>query len=429
MKTKSNYLLAISVLVVCSLSSCDSKIKEVNVKPLTTEINGEIKEYVQIIENTYKIYRSSNKTLGGGYNYSIEVNVSNISSENREFFNLTDMKLEVLDNQGNSLSGMPVFELSSFQSGSKLETLLKTKGASDILIFTGYVEKGSIIHKKGLPEPSDISGFIINSQAKINYYSDIANKYWKDKNGDVLYLGGWGKGRNITKAEYLTWELRPEKDLIIDGVLSKISKATSDKVILENGDIKLTMANDRDCLVGKWEATVEGNKVKMIFSGNGNVTLYVNNYQQNSANFSVRGNKILSGPSTVPFKISENKNNLEIDFGSNAIANLKRMNCSYKELTTPTNDLFRPEDPSTNTEVVAYNHNNSKNNSNNNFSKLLTDYEAFVDKYIQLLNKSKNGDLSAMTEYASMLEKAYTLQESLSNAEGEMTSAQLQKFD
>jgi len=58
----------------------------------------------------------------------------------------------------------------------------------------------------------------------------------------------------------------------------------------------------------------------------------------------------------------------------------------------------------------------------------LADYESYTDKYIQLLKKANSGDMSAMTEYVSMLEKAQSLQESLSDADDEMTPAQLQKF-
>lgn len=70
----------------------------------------------------------------------------------------------------------------------------------------------------------------------------------------------------------------------------------------------------------------------------------------------------------------------------------------------------------------------TKKSSGKNWDKVLADYESYTDKYIQLLKKANSGDMSAMTEYVSMLEKAQALQESLSDADDEMTPAQLQKF-
>ncbi|MDD3124388.1 MAG: hypothetical protein PHV24_00945 [Candidatus Kapabacteria bacterium] len=66
--------------------------------------------------------------------------------------------------------------------------------------------------------------------------------------------------------------------------------------------------------------------------------------------------------------------------------------------------------------------------SGRNWDQVLSDYESYTDKYIRLLKKAASGDLSAATEYASMLEEAQSLQESLSDAEGELTSAQLKRF-
>lgn len=73
-------------------------------------------------------------------------------------------------------------------------------------------------------------------------------------------------------------------------------------------------------------------------------------------------------------------------------------------------------------EVVA------KKSGNTNWDKVLADYEAYTDKYIKLLKKANAGDMSAMTEYVEMLEKAQEFQESLENADDDLTSAQMQKF-
>ena len=60
--------------------------------------------------------------------------------------------------------------------------------------------------------------------------------------------------------------------------------------------------------------------------------------------------------------------------------------------------------------------------------KMLDEYEKFVDKYIALMKKAQSGDLSAMSEYASMLESAERLSNKLDNCDGDMTSAQLSRY-
>ena len=71
----------------------------------------------------------------------------------------------------------------------------------------------------------------------------------------------------------------------------------------------------------------------------------------------------------------------------------------------------------------------TKKSGSTNWDKVLADYESYTDKYIKLLKKANAGDMSAMTEYVEMLEKAQELQESLETADDDLTPAQLQKFN
>lgn len=64
----------------------------------------------------------------------------------------------------------------------------------------------------------------------------------------------------------------------------------------------------------------------------------------------------------------------------------------------------------------------------NDWDKLLNTYEQYVNSYIKLYKKAMNGDASAMTEYISFMEKATQLSEKLSDADTEMTNAQLQRY-
>jgi hypothetical protein len=59
---------------------------------------------------------------------------------------------------------------------------------------------------------------------------------------------------------------------------------------------------------------------------------------------------------------------------------------------------------------------------------LLRSYEQYVDKYIAYMKKAAKGDMSALSEYPALLEKAQDLDEKLKNAEGEMSASQWKKY-
>ena len=59
---------------------------------------------------------------------------------------------------------------------------------------------------------------------------------------------------------------------------------------------------------------------------------------------------------------------------------------------------------------------------------VLKSYESYIDQYIKLMKKAKNGDVSAMTEYAEMMEKANDLAEKMQNAGDDLSASQMAKF-
>lgn len=70
----------------------------------------------------------------------------------------------------------------------------------------------------------------------------------------------------------------------------------------------------------------------------------------------------------------------------------------------------------------------SSSSTGNNWDKILDDYEKLVDKYIALLKKSSSGDMNALTELASYMQKAQDLYEKLENADDEMTIEQMNRM-
>ena len=70
----------------------------------------------------------------------------------------------------------------------------------------------------------------------------------------------------------------------------------------------------------------------------------------------------------------------------------------------------------------------STSKSGNNWDSVLDDYEEYFDQYVKLLKKAKNGDVSALTEYAKMLEKAQSIGNKLERAKGDLTANQSARF-
>ena len=59
---------------------------------------------------------------------------------------------------------------------------------------------------------------------------------------------------------------------------------------------------------------------------------------------------------------------------------------------------------------------------------ILDSYEEYVNNYISLLKKAKNGDMKALSEYPAVMDDAQELSEKLQNAKGSMSSSQLSRY-
>lgn len=69
-----------------------------------------------------------------------------------------------------------------------------------------------------------------------------------------------------------------------------------------------------------------------------------------------------------------------------------------------------------------------RSSNSKDWDKLLDDYENYVDQYIKFLKKANSGDMTAMTEYVSFLEKAEKLEEELDKAKNDLSVAQSQRL-
>lgn len=70
----------------------------------------------------------------------------------------------------------------------------------------------------------------------------------------------------------------------------------------------------------------------------------------------------------------------------------------------------------------------STSTSDTDFDEFLTAYENYIDKYIAIMQKVKNGDYSAMSEATTLMKDAQEYGEKLQKMSGNLTPAQLAKF-
>lgn len=70
----------------------------------------------------------------------------------------------------------------------------------------------------------------------------------------------------------------------------------------------------------------------------------------------------------------------------------------------------------------------SSSNGSEDWDSVLDEYEEFVDDYVKLYKKAQAGDMSAMTEYVTVLEDAQSLSNKLENASSDLSSSQLNRY-
>lgn len=70
----------------------------------------------------------------------------------------------------------------------------------------------------------------------------------------------------------------------------------------------------------------------------------------------------------------------------------------------------------------------SSSSGSEDWDSLLDSYEQYVDKFISLMKKASKGDLTALSEYPALMEKAQEISEKLRAAKGSMSSSQWSRY-
>lgn len=66
--------------------------------------------------------------------------------------------------------------------------------------------------------------------------------------------------------------------------------------------------------------------------------------------------------------------------------------------------------------------------SGSGWDDLLDEYESYVTKYVSVLKKAHNGDISALAEYPDLLRKSNEIGEKLQKAKGQMSQSQVDRY-
>lgn len=80
---------------------------------------------------------------------------------------------------------------------------------------------------------------------------------------------------------------------------------------------------------------------------------------------------------------------------------------------------------------VSSNNSSDSSSDSNDIDQMLTDYEEFTDEYIAMYKKSLEGDVSAMSDYPDVLEKAQGLEQKLKDVEktNKLTKSQIKRMN
>ena len=95
----------------------------------------------------------------------------------------------------------------------------------------------------------------------------------------------------------------------------------------------------------------------------------------------------------------------------------------------PEQEAYVSETTSSASDDDSESESSTTSSGDSSWDELLVSYEKYIDQYITFLKKANAGDVSAMSQYPSMMAKAADLQEKIMNASDDLSIAQMNKFN
>lgn len=112
---------------------------------------------------------------------------------------------------------------------------------------------------------------------------------------------------------------------------------------------------------------------------------------------------------------------------------IKFVNMSYSinNAISPAEDsqLSVSEEAAAEPDVSAESADEVSSESSEDIDELLADYEQYYDSYIKMIRKANKGDVTALADYADMLQKLQEIGNKIENVKGDLDSKQLAAFN
>lgn len=101
---------------------------------------------------------------------------------------------------------------------------------------------------------------------------------------------------------------------------------------------------------------------------------------------------------------------------------------ALEEFEGVTESLDAIEEVVENIDVETEEETSTTSTASNDFDEVLDSYEEYVDQYVSYMKKAANGDMSALTEYPALMEKAQEVSKKLEDSKNEMSAAQASRY-
>lgn len=160
------------LIIVAIIFGCSSGNKEAEVKPLTSKIKGELANYLEIVDDSYKIVKSNQSGMNWEITFKLKLIENPIPPTLEAINNNTielDIKLSITDESGKPINGINTFWMAdglinNSSELEKLKSLLEEKiGTEEWFTLATDADYNSDYEEK-LPE--SISKFIIRTETK-----------------------------------------------------------------------------------------------------------------------------------------------------------------------------------------------------------------------------------------------------------------------
>ena len=378
MKRLSSLLLAIGVLLFISCSSDTPK----EIRPTSADfISGELAKYIEVVDAPSRLTYVEK----GGKEETQYIQLKVLLKLIKE-----SPELQRLDARDIRLTqSLPVATVKLVDENNIALLNLNVK-SDDLLRLKKLLQK-----KVGHEETIVFEGEFHNSKEASQGFAQ-ANGFTPCETCDIIFESTGELGAVAQEEDELTEETNQEIQLHFTGMVGGANDAIfTYNFNTDEGDVVFTVdgvKNVRKVKMGSYDKTT--NKLVMReFFANGS---YIGDFD------GIWKAGVYKG-------VFKNKKGGRVDFElrGNATGELPDVSSNVNEYSIKTDDSYT---------------------GSNDWDALLDAYERYADEYISYLRKAAKGDMSALSNYPALMEKAQKFSDKLSGAQGEMSAQQWSRY-